>query len=119
MKAAVEKVKRLFHFGVITDVQYCDIDDAWVYEGTQLRKYRGALTSLTNAVERFNREKVPLVLQLGDLIDGHNAAKSGPFKGEAPQSTQAVERMIKVFDTLHPTMSVYHSIGTFLLCVVP
>ena len=43
----------LFSFGVIADVQYCDIDDAWNFTRTVKRRYRGALASLARAVDWY------------------------------------------------------------------
>ncbi|MFD1142509.1 metallophosphoesterase [Larkinella insperata] len=53
----------LFTFGVMTDVQYCDCDNA----GT--RHYRSSLRKLGEAVQTFNQEKVAFVTHLGDFID--------------------------------------------------
>ncbi|QEC50994.1 calcineurin-like phosphoesterase family protein [Anseongella ginsenosidimutans] len=53
----------LFTFGVMTDVQYANQDNA----GT--RHYRSSPGKLREAVAVFNREKVAFVLHLGDFID--------------------------------------------------
>lgn len=53
----------LFTFGVMTDVQYCDCDNA----GT--RHYRSSLRKLNEAVQTFNQKKVAFVTHLGDFID--------------------------------------------------
>ncbi|MGV3559971.1 metallophosphoesterase [Larkinella arboricola] len=53
----------LFTFGVMTDVQYCDCDNA----GT--RHYRSSLRKLDEAVQLFNQKKVAFVTHLGDFID--------------------------------------------------
>jgi predicted phosphodiesterase len=53
----------LFTFGLMTDVQYADRDNA----GT--RYYRNSLGKLNETVQIFNREKVAFVLHLGDLIN--------------------------------------------------
>jgi len=64
-----------FAFGLISDVQYADIDDGLDHKEKMQRHYRGALDVLTRAVQYFNTYPVPLafVAQLGDLIDGKNA----------------------------------------------
>ena len=53
----------LFTFGLVTDVQYANIENA----GT--RYYRLSPAKLAKAVEDFNREEVDFVINLGDFID--------------------------------------------------
>ncbi|GAB3268437.1 metallophosphoesterase [Larkinella harenae] len=53
----------LFTFGIMTDVQYCDCDNA----GT--RHYRSSLRKLREAVKVFNQNNVDFVMHLGDFID--------------------------------------------------
>jgi manganese-dependent ADP-ribose/CDP-alcohol diphosphatase len=53
----------LFTFGVMTDVQYCDCENA----GT--RYYRSSLRKLNEAVQTFNQKNVAFVTHLGDFID--------------------------------------------------
>eukprot|EP00419_Tripos_fusus_P000295 CAMPEP_0172692832 /NCGR_PEP_ID=MMETSP1074-20121228/25541_1 /TAXON_ID=2916 /ORGANISM="Ceratium fusus, Strain PA161109" /LENGTH=417 /DNA_ID=CAMNT_0013513099 /DNA_START=40 /DNA_END=1290 /DNA_ORIENTATION=- len=59
----------LFSFGVITDIQYADIDDKG--KRGKVRYYRNALNVVDNAV-RWWRAGPPLafVLHAGDIIDG-------------------------------------------------
>ena len=33
-------------FGIIADVQYADVEDAWNFRRTSVRRYRGALEAL-------------------------------------------------------------------------
>ncbi|OQS05223.1 hypothetical protein THRCLA_02605 [Thraustotheca clavata] len=74
----------LFSFGAIADVQYADIDDAWNYMKTSRRYYRQALSNLQSAVDSWIDEakSKPLrfVMNLGDLLDGKNAATSISMK---------------------------------------
>ena len=44
----------LFAFGLIADIQYADLDDAWNFAKTDLRGYRGALACAANAVSDWN-----------------------------------------------------------------
>ena len=53
----------LFSFGVVTDVQYADQNNA----GT--RYYRLSPKKFTEAVATFNQQKVDFILNLGDYID--------------------------------------------------
>ena len=63
-------------FGVITDVHYADIDDGMNYSRTSHRYYRRSLDLVKTAVRDWSagQPRAEFVLQLGDLIDGHNAA---------------------------------------------
>ena len=63
----------LFSFGVITDVQYGDIDDGQSYDGSRKRYYRNAKKLFKEAVETWNQAKLKpcFVVQLGDFIEGH------------------------------------------------
>lgn len=62
--------KKLFSFGLITDIQYADIDNGYNYQRTSKRYYRKGLACLGNAIANWNSNKVDFVLQLGDMIDG-------------------------------------------------
>jgi hypothetical protein len=55
--------KKLFSFGVITDVQYADVET----EGK--RNYRGSLAILENTLEMLNEYDLEFTVNLGDLID--------------------------------------------------
>lgn len=55
--------------GVIADIQYAPIPDGESYSGTP-RFYRHSLEVARHAFEHFEREKVDLVVNLGDIIDG-------------------------------------------------
>jgi len=69
--------KPLFSFGLITDIQYADIDDGWDYNKTSARRYRNSLTLLQNAVEDWKQKgEISFVTQLGDIIDGLNKKTS-------------------------------------------
>jgi len=59
-----------FSFGLVTDVHYADAPT----RGS--RHYRDSMAKLRQAIETFNRRKVALVIELGDLID------AGPSKEE-------------------------------------
>jgi len=62
-------------FGVIADVQYADIDDGMNHSRTAHRYYRRSLELVKTAVRDWStgQHRAEFVLQLGDLIDGHNA----------------------------------------------
>ncbi|XP_029695477.1 dual specificity mitogen-activated protein kinase kinase 4-like isoform X1 [Takifugu rubripes] len=64
----------LFAFGVIADIQYADIDDGYNFQRTNRRYYRSSIELLRNALDSWSKAAVRpgFILQLGDLIDGHN-----------------------------------------------
>ena len=53
----------LFSFGVISDVQYADVDQAGE------RNYRGSLAILEKTVGELNQHELAFTVNLGDLID--------------------------------------------------
>ncbi len=59
----------LITFGVITDIQYAPIPDGFSFDGAP-RYYRNSLAVTRYAAEQFQKENVPLVVNLGDTIDG-------------------------------------------------
>ena len=61
--------KPLVRVGVIADIQYAPIPDGTSFTGTP-RYYRNALAVAKTAAEHFEREKLPVVLNLGDIVDG-------------------------------------------------
>lgn len=60
-------------FGLITDIQYADIEDGYSYDKKKKRFYRNSLNLVREAVKNWNERKSPpikFILQLGDIIDG-------------------------------------------------
>ena len=74
----------LTRFGLISDTQYADADDAPNYVGNRLRRYRQSLNILCTAVHHWNsmpeREERPIdfAVELGDMFDAK--AKSARWK---------------------------------------
>jgi manganese-dependent ADP-ribose/CDP-alcohol diphosphatase len=62
-------------FGVITDIQYADVDDGASYNGKRIRHYRNSLNLTTEAINNWiiyeseQNKKLEFVIQLGDLVD--------------------------------------------------
>lgn len=85
--------KPLFTFGVIADIQYADIDDGYNYRRTHRRYYRSSMELLRNALDSWSKVAVKpgFILQLGDLIDGHNK----PLVA----SDRALEAVLKELDS--------------------
>lgn len=85
----------LFSFGVISDIQYADRDNAQNYTKTKWRYYRNTLNLVQEAVESWSsRFRQPsFVLQLGDIIDGYcTRTEEG--------SDKALEKVLSVFNQL-------------------
>jgi 3',5'-cyclic AMP phosphodiesterase CpdA len=59
----VAQDKPIFSFGVITDVQYADVEQVGE------RNYRGTLAILEKTVEELNQHQLAFTVHLGDLID--------------------------------------------------
>lgn len=63
--------KPLFSFGVITDIQYADIDDGKSFLGVP-RYYRHALLGLQRAVQAWNAKgDLEFAIHFGDIVDGY------------------------------------------------
>jgi manganese-dependent ADP-ribose/CDP-alcohol diphosphatase len=69
----------MFRFGVIADIQYCDIEDGYNYARTQKRHYRGSLEMISAATTYWRERNVKFVCQMGDIIDGQcRSSNKGP-----------------------------------------
>lgn len=62
-----------YSIGVISDVQYADIDNANNYANTVVRRYRQSLSILETAAICYGARKVSCAVMLGDMIDGQAA----------------------------------------------
>lgn len=92
--------------GLVADVQYADIDDTWDFFKIIKRRYRATLLTLRNAVSAWQEEKnkVDLVVDLGDAIDG--------FKNETKeQGNAAMTQIMEEWAKLSSQIPVLHLIG--------
>lgn len=64
-KSILNPAKKIFSFGVVTDIQYADA------EKTGNRDYRNSLSKLEKCANEFNRHELAFVISIGDMID-HN-----------------------------------------------
>lgn len=95
----------LVTFGVLTDVQYADVDNRPAgYDPTKTRYYRQALDQVDSAFNYWQQMKHPVkfVLQCGDIIDGLNYESSGSLKA----LQQTLERFEK-----HSNIPTFHTVG--------
>jgi len=71
--AAEGKDDPAFHFGLIADVQYADVENRYNFGKTQIRLYRGAVKVLKNAVDAWRSgPALKFIGNLGDTIDQLN-----------------------------------------------
>jgi manganese-dependent ADP-ribose/CDP-alcohol diphosphatase len=99
----------LFSFGVITDIQYADIDDGRSFLGVP-RYYRHALVGLRRAVEAWNKKgNLAFAIHFGDIVDGYCPRE---------QSRAAFKTVISEMANFH-TGQVYHIIGNHCLYNLP
>ena len=102
----------LFRFGLISDIQYADIDDAMNFSKTEQRTYRGGIEHTRSAVQYWNNMlPQPLfIMQLGDIIDGQNSGTYGQgLKMKDPQSLSALHSITDEFD--QSQIAVHHIVG--------
>ncbi|KAJ0411090.1 hypothetical protein ATCC90586_008065 [Pythium insidiosum] len=60
----------LLSFGLLTDVQYADVEDGWNYAHTTQRFYRNAFVLMERAIDDWLSKPLSFAVNLGDLIDG-------------------------------------------------
>jgi len=91
-----ECIGGLFTFGCIADTQYADIDNGTNFDGSRVRYFRNGLRVAREAVEAWRSLRTPFafIANLGDVIDGRNAALgtsrtalASLFSALGPQST--------------------------------
>ena len=91
-------IKPLVTFGILTDVQYVDVEDGMSYDKTRHRYYRNSLKLVKEAIlnwkkhEIENECKFKFLIQLGDLID-----LKAKEKGESDKSLNLVIIKIVIF----------------------
>lgn len=108
----MSKDTAVFHFGLMSDIQYADIEPASNFGGHEHRDYRASFTHAQTAVDYWSSLDSPLafIAQLGDLIDGQNAGKYGQgLNFEEPQSKRALQQVQRIWAHCHTP--VYHAIG--------
>ncbi|GLE00770.1 hypothetical protein PINS_up009558 [Pythium insidiosum] len=87
----------LLSFGLITDVQYADVEDGWNYSHTTQRFYRNAFVLMERAIDAWlSRSQPPLAfaVNLGDLIDGKSKRA-----GSTPAALERMQRAWRRFET--------------------
>ena len=100
------------HFGLISDIQYADIDPASNFGGSEHREYRASACAARSALQSIvhRSSELSFIAQLGDLIDGQNAGEYGQGLAlSEPQSEAALEQTLLAWEGL--STHVYHTIG--------
>eukprot|EP01025_Chloroclados_australasicus_P008068 TRINITY_DN12782_c0_g1_i1.p1 TRINITY_DN12782_c0_g1~~TRINITY_DN12782_c0_g1_i1.p1 ORF type:complete len:327 (+),score=35.68 TRINITY_DN12782_c0_g1_i1:52-1032(+) len=95
--------QRLHRIGLISDVQYADIEDGFSYAGVP-RYYRHSLKALGKAMQSWNENQVQVGINLGDIIDG---------KSLDVDSNAALNDVLSQFSKFEG--KVYHVIGNHCL----
>ncbi|GMH43001.1 hypothetical protein BSKO_10923 [Bryopsis sp. KO-2023] len=98
----------LLRIGVVSDIQYCDIDDRLSFVG-KLRYYRNTLTQISKAKDAWNAEGVDLVVHCGDIIDGTNKFNA--------TSEQALAKVVDILDRIEAP--VHHVLGNHCVLCMP
>lgn len=103
----------LFSFGLITDIQYADIDDRQNHLKTKWRRYRNALSCVQKAVAHWKAERPSpmFITQLGDIIDGFNSTLVDATDNERNFSREALDAVLNEFSKLPANTPVIHNIG--------
>lgn len=101
---AASQCRTLFTVGVITDIQYADVDDSLSVTGKR-RYYRNSLSILKRAASSWGSAGVDVVIQFGDIVDGRNAVLG--------TSTQAVTAVLQEFAAINAP--VRHVLGNHCL----
>ena len=99
LACAAAQAGRLPAFGVVSDIQYADLD------GQGPRDYRGSLQRLEGCVETLNRQPLDFVIQLGDIINGYPSNRVA--------AAADVGRVLAVFNRLDAPR--YHAVGNHCL----
>ncbi|GBG88602.1 hypothetical protein CBR_g48132 [Chara braunii] len=107
--ADFNKKKPIFSFGVVTDVQYADIEDGRSFSGVP-RYYRHSLTALGRAIQNWNElGYLSFAVHFGDIVDGFCPRK---------ESSAAVDKVVRTFNRFR-SGPVYHMIGNHCLYNLP
>ena len=102
----------IFRFGLMSDVQYANIEHATNFSGSELRKYRQSAQHAAELIRYWSETHPDLsfIAQLGDLIDGQNAGEYG--QGLAFSESQSEQALLTTLtgwrDCHYPT---YHAVG--------
>eukprot|EP00210_Caulerpa_lentillifera_P004737 g4521.t1 len=99
--------KPQIRLGLLSDIQYANIDDNISSSGTK-RFYRNTLNSLEQAISNWTLQEVNCVVNLGDIIDAYNMVTD--------TSEQALEAVLEVFEKLPEGTEVRHVLGNHCVC---
>lgn len=84
----------LVTFGVLTDVQYANVDDGKSYDQKRNRYYRNSLNLVQEAISNWKlNQNLKFLIQLGDLIDG----KSKPINDSLAALDTVLKELKKLF----------------------
>lgn len=93
-------IKPLVSFGVLTDIQYADVEDGKSYDGKRNRYYRNSLNLVKEAVSNWksyeisNQTKLKFIIQLGDFVD----AKAKAINDSIPSMHRIIRELNNLFE---------------------
>jgi manganese-dependent ADP-ribose/CDP-alcohol diphosphatase len=93
--------KPLVSFGILSDIQYADVQDGFSYDKKRARYYRNSLNLVKEAVkywknyEKESNTQLKFILQLGDLIDG----KCKAINDSVPAMRRVLAELNKTFSS--------------------
>jgi manganese-dependent ADP-ribose/CDP-alcohol diphosphatase len=101
--------KPIISFGIITDIQYADIENGLNYVGDKTRYYRNSLNLVKESVQHWHENiadaNFKFIIQLGDIIDGKSS------KDREDALSLVLNELKSDFKTLIPDFSLYHIWG--------
>jgi manganese-dependent ADP-ribose/CDP-alcohol diphosphatase len=102
-------VKPIVSFGLITDIQYADHDNALNYLADKTRYYRNSINLVKEAVhhwhDNISENNFKFIIQLGDIIDGKSS------KDRENALSLVLNELNSDFKMLIPDFKLYHIWG--------
>jgi len=97
--------------GLLTDIQYADVDDGKSYDQKRHRYYRNSLNLVKEAITNWKTNyDIKFLIQLGDLIDG----KAKPIN-ESMKSLETVISEMKNLFTDESKQEILHIWGNHVI----
>lgn len=100
MDESLMKSKIKCRFGLIADIQHCDIDNGKNFRGDKIRYYRNSIEQLKFAIAEWKKCAVDFVIDLGDTIDGLSKRHG--------QSETNLQRVLETYSQLHDIPVYFH-----------
>jgi manganese-dependent ADP-ribose/CDP-alcohol diphosphatase len=105
--------KPLVTFGILTDIQYADVENGTSYDKKRIRYYRNSLELTKEAVSNWrlhelnNNLKMKFIIQLGDIID----LKAGEKNESLSSLEKVLTELNRLFDDSSKETQLLHIWG--------